>query len=94
MNGQAEAMLFESPTEVRRDPDVERASVRTHENVNDRPTFHDSTYYILQRLLGSARSLRSGLRPSVETTERIVVSTEARSAERRDLASTIGYSGL
>src|SRR5260370_16417888 len=70
MNGQAEAMLFEAPPEVRRDSDVQSAPVRARKNVDDRLTCHGGTYYIsCEGCLDLARSLHSGLRPSVETTE-------------------------
>jgi len=90
MNGQTEVMLFESPTEVRRDPDVERASVRTRENVNDRPTFHDDAYYTPRGLLGSGKVSPRAPSALGRDDGKFVVSTEARSAEWRDLVATIG----
>src|SRR5216683_4690126 len=55
-------MLFESPTQVGRDPNVERASVGTRKDVDDRSACHGDTYYIPPRLLGSG--MVSPLRPS------------------------------
>src|SRR5258707_10487589 len=48
-------MLFESPTQVGRDPNVERASVGTRKDVDDRLTCHGSPYYTSPRLLGSGK---------------------------------------
>jgi hypothetical protein len=68
MNGQTEAMLFEPPTEVRRDADVKRAPVRTRKDVDDGPTSMTALTISCEGCLDQARSLRSALRASVETT--------------------------